>query len=682
MYQLTDPLRAIHGVGKATVELCAKQGIITVKDLLLTLPLRYEDRSSKLNIEQAIALNDPKQFVTIQAQISKVNEFYKTGRRITSATLTDDSGQLKAFWFNNRYIKHTLDEEKDFYFSGKISNRGVLTQATVEAVKTDTIHTGRLVPVYSSTLAIKQGSLRRILKSVISNLEPSAAQITELTDIIQAIQQLHFPDDSESLILARERLALEELLALIHKSKQLKNYWKQRQNAIAIKPTLPIIPTNLPYTLTADQEKSLAEIVTDLTSNQPMNRLLVGDVGSGKTIVAALACVQMVLAGQHSVIAAPTQILAKQHADRLSTQFPHIPIKLITSLTTKAKSSLDLQTLSPTLFIGTHSVINKLVDIKPGLIVYDEQHRFGVKQRSLGVTDAVESSVSNKLTAAAHNAHILTMTATPIPRSLMLTIFSHLSLSTIEQLPEGRQPVTTWYVPESKRTGALDWMSKELFANPDRPGQALVVCPFIDPSATQSLENVAAATETFATLQQQFANKPDITMSLLHSRLKPTEKDQIIADLFANKIRLLVTTPIVEVGVDIPAADIMIIEAAERFGLASLHQLRGRVGRAGQKSYCLLFSSSKQAETKTRLTVFTKEHSGIKLAELDLKRRGAGDIFGTTQHGLDELRFASWTNFELIQQAKTMSDKIDAVQPNTWVPLIDWGDEDTKILHN
>lgn len=669
MYQLTDSLRTVKGVGEATLAACADQGLHTIKDLLLALPLRYEDRSQKQTISEALALQDPKQFVTIQATASKVSEFFKFGRRITSAQITDHTGSVRAYWFNNRFIKTKLETEPENFFSGKISAKGILTQPTVEAVKTDTIHTGRLVPVYSSTLAIKQGSLRRILKKVVDELPTNAAGTTLLTDINQALKQLHFPDSAEALILARERLALEELLALIKKSRILKQRWHDRQSATAIKPHLPLITTDLPFQLTADQEKALAEIVTDLTETVPMNRLLVGDVGSGKTIVAALACRQMLLAGHHAVIAAPTQILAEQHHTTIKKLFPDLDVLLITS-TTKVK----LETITkPTLCIGTHSVLNRLQTIRPGLIVYDEQHRFGVRHRS-PFTDPTQVSDTTQLTP-----HILTMTATPIPRSLMLTIFAHLSLSTIEHLPAGRQPITTWLVPEKKRPKALEWLKKQLTEHPDRPGQALVVCPFIDPSSDQALENVAAASEMYQQLVSQYQHDPDMSLALLHSRLKPAEKQQIMTDLFANKIRLLVSTPIVEVGVDIPAADVMIIEAAERFGLASLHQLRGRVGRAGQAGFCLLFTNSKQPETLARLKAFTTEHRGSKLAELDLAKRGAGDIFGTMQHGFGELIFSSWANLELIQKAKTIADQINL---DTWLPILDWQTPQTEVLHN
>lgn len=668
MYHFSDPIQAVAGVGQATKDICAQLGIYTVKDIVLTLPLRYEDRSSFFTIEDSLKKIDPTQFVTIQATAHQIKEFYKAGRRITSATLHDQSGEIKAFWFNNRFIKARLNQDDEFFFSGKISAKGILTQPTVEAVKTDTIHTGRLVPVYSSCITIKQGSWRRLLKKVTDNLAPLEYNIPDVPDITEAIKQLHFPDAAESLIAARERLALEELLALIRKSKALKKVWDNRKTTLSLKPSLPIIPETLPFKLTDDQVKATMEIVTDLTQAKPMNRLLVGDVGTGKTIVASLACRQVVLAGRSAAFIAPTQILATQHATNLQKIFPDLTIKLITSLTKHTEPTTE-----PTLYIGTHSVINRFDSIKPSLIIYDEQHRFGVKHRS--------PAFHLDQTKTKTYPHLLTMTATPIPRSLMLTIFAHLELSVISNPPAGRIPVKTWLVPEHKRADSLTWLQAQLFTHPDRPGQALVVCPFIDPSDSEALENVAAATATFEMLKAACAADQRINIELLHSKLKPAEKDDIIKRLFANQIRILVTTPIVEVGVDIPAADIMIIEAAERFGLASLHQLRGRVGRSGQEGYCLLFTTSKQSETLTRLKAFTAEQSGIKLAELDLQKRGAGDIFGTSQHGFSELRFSSWTNLTLIEQAKKTADQMAQDLNTKWLPLID--EHPTNLqLHN
>jgi len=392
-----------------------------------------------------------------------------------------------------------------------------------------------------------------------------------------------------------------------------------------------------------------------------MNRLLLGDVGSGKTAVAGLACQQVMSHGANCCLVTPTQILAEQHAQSLHKIFPEMQIEVVTSQTTKqtAKSKKEKEdvaqnmTKRPTLFVGTHAILTRLELFKPGLLIYDEQHRFGVQQRSAAF-------------GLERQPHILTLTATPIPRTLLLTIFSHLSLSVIDEMPAGRKPVETRLVEMDQRGKAYDWIAQILHtAHLNKsPSQALVICPFIDPSEEKAFEDVAAATQVFAEITKRY-QKTDIKLALLHGRMKKKAQQEITTQLFAQNVDLLVTTPIVEVGLDLPAAKIIVIEAAERFGLASLHQLRGRVGRAGQQAYCILLTTSKADNVKDRLAQFCETHDGLKLAEQDLQRRGAGDIFGTQQHGLDQLLFANWTNLDLITKAKRLTDHIIS-QNITW----------------
>ncbi|MBU1885934.1 DEAD/DEAH box helicase, partial [Patescibacteria group bacterium] len=447
-------------------------------------------------------------------------------------------------------------------------------------------------------------------------------------------RSLHFPDDQQLTIQARERLAIEELLSLMQHSSNIKQQWKDKACAHFIKINeKKQIPNNLPFTLTTAQQRGLREILTDIQSNTPMNRLLLGDVGCGKTVVAGIATNHTLKNNQHVAFIAPTQILAEQHFITFQQLFPEINIQLLT-----AKNKFTLSE-NPTLYIGTHAVINKLQKIKPALVVYDEQHRFGVEQR-------------NEISKLTLRPHVLTMSATPIPRSLMLTIFSHLELSVIDEMPVGRKPVKTWLVTEKKRTNSYKWIKQQL---QESGGQVLIICPFIDPSNHEGFAKIKSATETFETLAKEFA---DFKVKLLHGRLTQKQKDHIIKDLFNQKIDILVSTPIVEVGVDLPAASIMIIESAERFGLASLHQLRGRVGRAGQQAYCLLFPSASSKKTRQRLEFFTKVNDGMKLAEFDLKNRGAGDLFGTDQHGFDQLKFANWTNIQLITKAHLIFEQL------------------------
>lgn len=642
MYSLTGKLTNITGIGSSVVEKLATKNIHTIQDLLLWVPLRYEDRS-----KQKLIMNLVKdELVTIQAEVTSVSNQYKGRRSMQRATIRDNSGSLKLIWFNSPYIKDTLQKGKSYFFSGKLNDRGIMSQPKIEKISNDTIHTNRLVPIYSFVPQIKPGNLRRYLKETIDHLDPIQDQLTKkfnLLSLNETFKHLHFPDDQQLTIQARERLAIEELLGLMQYSQNIKQQWKDKACAHLIKVDKKNLIPELPFTLTSAQQKSLKEILTDIQSTTSMNRLLLGDVGSGKTVVAGITALHTLQNNYHVAFIAPTQILAKQHFATLSQLFPKINIQLLT-----AQTKFVLNNAS-TLYIGTHAVINKLQEIKPALVIYDEQHRFGVKQRS----------EISKLTS---KPHVLTMSATPIPRSLMLTIFSHLKLSVIDEMPLGKRLIKTWLISEKKRADSYQWIKQQLKKS---GGQVLIICPFIDSSEHETFSNVKSATETFEELVEEFT---DFKVELLHGRLPQAKKDLITKNLFSQKIDILVTTPIIEVGVDLPAASIIIIESTERFGLASLHQLRGRVGRAGQQAYCLLFPSSRSLEVRQRLKIFTEVNDGMKLAEFDLKNRGAGDLFGIQQHGFDQLKFANWTNVQLIAQARLIFEQLK--NTSDWQPLI------------
>ncbi len=705
MYSLETPIETIEGIGPKLLEKFAEKNIATFKDLLLFLPLRYSDRSEIIQIKDL----EVGKLVSFTAQVSPVKSFYKNRRKIDSATATDSTGKVKLMWFNNKFISQSVKPNATYMISGKLNDRGMLVQPTLEKItetttqQTDevteqnedtsaelshheTIHTGRLVPIYSSTLDIQQGTLRRILKKALTKYQLSERDNFAEIDLIlshaqqvlpmkEALSQLHFPDSEDMIIKGRERLALEELLSLIKTSEQIKTYWKNLHSAEKIEISAPEIPESIPFELTNAQKRCVSEVLIDIASSVPMNRVLIGDVGSGKTVVAGIAALHTIKSGKSIALIAPTKILAEQHFQTLQKIFPELEIELVTGKTPKTKVEKKTAKKSkiaehdnstnhnfhptPKFYVGTHALINKIDAIHPGLIIYDEQHRFGVTQRS-------ESAKLQTI------PHTLTMSATPIPRSLMLTIFSHLKVSTIDELPKGRIPTKTWVVPEEKRAGAYGWIAKELCSetSTDSTKLALIVCPFIDPSNHEAFENIASAKETFETIKAEFAklgkkHDKSLAVALLHGRMKPAEQNKIITDLYDKKIDILVTTPVVEVGVDLPTASIMVIEASERFGMASLHQLRGRVGRAGQQGYCLLFSNSKSKTAQDRLENFSKENNGLKLAELDLQSRGSGDIFGTQQSGFSNLQFASWTNLELIGQAKQIYEKL----PKNWKPF-------------
>lgn len=675
MYTLKTKLHQVKGIGPKLSEELATHELFTVKDIILLLPLRYEDRSKLVTIS---SIPDD-ELITFQATITSASQFYKNKKSIQSARAKDETGSIKLMWFNNKFIMSKIRNGGEFLISGKKGKNNTMIQPVVENVKAETLHTNRLVPLYSSTIAIKQGSIRHILKEILDNLEIKNDELdlllssrqkaigssSEPLSLVKVTKELHFPDNQEMIEIARERLVLEEFLCLMKISAQLKSFWHAKSDAIPIrqqalsnsqsytsnhKPSW--LPKTIPFQLTGAQIRVTEEILRDIAKPIPMNRIVIGDVGSGKTVVAGIASQQVLLNGYSAAFIAPTKILAEQHMATIQKLFPEMRVELVTSgQRPKGKAenkSTIANPLDATLYVGTHAILNRLSEIKPALIVYDEQHRFGVSHRSL----------SQELH---YSPHILTMTATPIPRSMMLTLFSHLQLSAIDELPPGRIPPKTWLVSEKKRAGAYEWINDQLESNNDQ--QIIIVCPFIDPSEAEALENVAAATQTFETIRSVF---PKQTVELLHGRLAKKAQSEIITSLFAQKIQILVTTPIVEVGVDLPQASIIIIEAAERFGLASLHQLRGRVGRAGQESYCMLFTNSHTKTVTDRLKAFCGETNGLKLAELDLQNRGAGDIFGIQQSGFTGLQYGSWSNLALISQAQDLFPQLSA----HWQPTL------------
>jgi ATP-dependent DNA helicase RecG len=674
-YHLNSPIDAIHGIGHVSAQNLREAGIFTIQDLLLTLPLRYEDRSTR----SVLADVKEGEIYTFELTVVTASQYYKGRRSIQKATVEDESGKKTAMWFNNKFIIQKLKKGETYLFSGKVNDRGVLLQPTVEDIKDVglSIHTDRIIPMYSTRLGLKIGSLRRIFKEVLDGLKIDSVvedwiqkSLPDIPTLHDTFNNLHYPDTAESVIQARKRLALEELLALIAHSKELKKAWHENFKAHQITvPPEKIVPTTIPFQLTQAQETAIREITTDIQKSIPMNRLLVGDVGSGKTVVAGTAAWHTIHTGHSVAFIAPTQILAHQHAETLAGLFPDLKIEIITSQTKKKKREplLENKNTNPVLYVGTHSVINRLTEIKPGLIIFDEQHRFGVGHRSSYLDLEQEKDGLHTVTP-----HVLTMTATPIPRSYMLTIFDHLSLSKLDEMPAGRQVTKTFLTPEAKREDGYNWVLNHLKQN---KSQVVHVCPFIDTSTEPAFQDVSSAMQTFEDVAAFLAKEkaPEINIGLLHGKQSNIEKQQVTDDLYSQKINWLVTTPVVEVGLDLPKADIIIIEGAERFGLASLHQLRGRVGRAGQQGYCLLFTSKTKHQDSERLLHFSNESSGFALAEYDLQNRGGGNIFGTEQHGSNELQFANWADLELISSARRIYEQYIENGNQTdsnWTPLI------------
>jgi ATP-dependent DNA helicase RecG len=481
-----------------------------------------------------------------------------------------------------------------------------------------------------------------------------------LPNIQEALHDVHFPKTIPIGIAARRRLAFDELLLMQCTSYEQKRLWKETKHALPLTATSDAVDScisSLPFTLTTSQLEALKDVRSDITSTTPMNRLLEGDVGSGKTVVAAVAMYITAKNNLQSVLMAPTQILAEQHYNTIKQLLEpfHISVGLVTS----SRKEQDA-----TVLVGTHALLEKNIPLDHvGLVVIDEQQRFGVFQRNL-----LRTKGKGNMTP-----HLLTMTATPIPRTLALTRYGNLDLSQLTEMPKGRRNIKTWVVPPEKREGAYEWIIKEI---KEHQSQAFIICPFIEES--ESMTTIKAATTEFKRLSTSVF--PKLKLGLLHGRLKAKEKTSILDEFRSGDIDILVATPVVEVGIDIPNATIMLVEGSDRFGLAQLHQLRGRVGRSDKQSYCLLFSENTNPDTIQRLKALETMHNGAELSEYDLALRGQGDVFGARQHGIPTLVLGSLSDTELVSQTQEAMTKLTRIDPTfTAFPLLRQRLNESKI---
>ena len=699
MISLSDPITVLPMVGEKSAVLLKKLGISTIEDLIHYYPARHQNFSliSPVNKLQA------GETATV---IGKVERFiFKPTRRrgfsIQEAIVADSTGETKLIWFNQPYLRDSIAAGTMLAAAGMIERDGkYLTIRNPEyemykgpafeykgwALNTGTkgptfqgptlegrtlIHTGRLVPVYPETRGITSKWLRTkialllgilpwyqgrfsILSSINEWLPEEIIRENNLTDLKSALRQIHFPDSVEKFEEAKRRLGFDEMLKfqLIGLVRRKKFRQSQEAKQIIVNSESLIVNRfieSLPFRLTNDQNRATGEILADLSKPEPMNRLLQGDVGSGKTVVAAAAVLAAVNSGYQAAFMAPTQVLADQHEKTLTDLLKPFGVKvaLLTSATKEVKRTVLARTvLLPDLIIGTHALIHKraekLIDRERlALVVIDEQHRFGVEQRA-------------KLISWGKSPHVLAMTATPIPRTLALTIFSHLDVSYLIEMPKGRLEIKTWVVPEEKRKAGYEWIDGKIIAEQ----QVFVLCPLVEGSMKESLQSVRAATKEFENIRTLF---PRRNVDLLHGRMKSAEKTRILSKMKSGETDILVTTPVVEVGVDVPGATIMVIEGAERFGLAQLHQLRGRVGRNDRQSYCLLYPTNQKA--CSRLKALTTIHNGLELAQMDYKFRGGGDLYGTAQHGWPEAKLADLSNMSQVGHAyriaADLADRLD-----------------------
>lgn len=640
--KLDDPISDLPLVGPSYEKRLKKLEIYTIEDLLNHIPHRYLDFSKNVKIKE-IGVGE---IVTVSGVVNSIrNQYTKTGKRMQIGSIEDETGKLTVLWFNQPYLVRALYPGATISLAGTLSwfaGKPALVSPEFEIRKkgVPTTHTGKITGVYPETAGLSSKWLRSRIKMAMSKLDLKDIEFLpkkiigkyKLVDLDKAYTDVHFPKNEKDYEKGKKRLAFNELLKLQIESIKKKKKWQKETQGLKIQATenkIKEFTNSLPFKLTKSQKKVIDSIKKDLNKSHPMNMLLQGDVGSGKTVVAATAAFITHLAGYKTLFMAPTQILAKQHFNELKNLFDErkISIELVTSGTKKKINGKG------DIYVGTHALIGQSKYVKDvGLVVIDEQHKFGVEQREILLKRKVVP-------------HVLTMTATPIPRTIALTLYGDQELEILNEIPGNRKKITTWNVPPEKETGAKNWVKTQIQKN---KSQVFWICPLIEDSEAETLKDIKSVKSEFEKLKKTFS---EYKLGLLHGRMKETEKNKVLEKFKEKKIDILVSTPVVEVGIDIPNATIMAIESAERFGLAQLHQLRGRVGRGEKKSYCLLFSQN----ITPRLEAMTKTHSGFELSELDLKLRGPGEVFGLKQSGLSELKIASWTDSKLIKQTREVA---------------------------
>lgn len=642
---LKSPLTDVKGVGPELAKKFKTVGLQTIADLIDYYPRRYEDYS---NLSPISRLKPG--VVTIQATIQQVKGRYvRRGLHITEAIASDATGSVRLVWFNQPYRANATKADTNYFVSGQfeLSNRRwAIMNPSMELASDFPVNTARIVPVYGLTKGLRQSDIRKVLRSVSPMIDKLPETLPDwllkrekLISFGQATLGIHFPQNNKQLTGARLRLGFEEVFRLTLASLLNKyDLLKEHSLRIPFKQELAKdFVSHLPFKLTDAQRKAIWQIYQDIDKEQPMNRLLEGDVGSGKTVVATMAALMAMEQGFQAAFMAPTELLARQHAETIHRLLEPLGFGdqvglLVGSLKPAQKTEVQkrIKAGDVRLIVGTHALISEKVDMKKlGLVVIDEQHRFGVDQRK------------KLLAKAGHAPHVLNMTATPIPRSLALTLYGELDITVIDTKPADRLPIITKLVSPNSQKTMLARIEKEL----ESGRQMFVVCPMIsesDASPGKSVEQVHKQVK-------QYYKKYNV--GLLHGQLKADIKTKVMEDFLSKKIDILVSTTVIEVGVDVPNATVMLVEDADRFGLAQIHQLRGRVGRSQHQGYCFLMMSDSKSPSR-RLRALEQSGDGFKLAELDLEIRGPGAIYGTYQHGALDLRIAKLTDTKLISSAR------------------------------
>jgi ATP-dependent DNA helicase RecG len=651
---------SLPGISAAYSARLRRLGIGTVGDLLYHVPHRYDDYTTLRPINRLEYGEETTIIGTIwETRTRKA----RSGGAIVSSIIADASGTIEAVWFNQPYLARQLRAGRQIVLSGKVDEylgRLTMQSPAWEPLEKELIHTGRLVPIYPLTRGITDRWMRRLMKRVVDYWAPrledhlpnDIRERAKLVDLTTAIRQIHFPDRQQAAEEARRRLSFDEFffvqLGMLHQRQE----WQSQPGTPLPRnqALLDAFSQSLPFQLTEAQRRSVDQILSDLAQPHPMSRLLQGDVGSGKTVVATAAMLMAVASGKQCALMAPTEILAEQHYQTITELLANasdwslerpISVVLLTGSLRRVQRGRVYAALASgqaDIVVGTHALIQRHVTFKDlGLVVVDEQHRFGVLQRST-------------LRGKGASPHTLVMSATPIPRSLALTVYGDLDISGLDELPPGRQPIETRWLLPRERERAYAFLRSQI----EKGRQAFILFPLIQES---DKVEARAAVEEYERLQQSVF--PDLRLGLLHGRIKAREKDRIMTDFRQGGIDILVSTSVIEVGIDVPNATVMLIEGADRFGLAQLHQFRGRVGRGAHQSYCLLLSdvaSPNDPKTKTtweRLKAIEETQDGFVLAEKDLELRGPGDFFGVRQSGMPTLRLASLSNVRILEQARS-----------------------------